>query len=187
MPTTRFQKMIYAFITVVITVHLFVFYNLSYVNGLSFAQLEKYGIPVFGHSYKLWTNILIEFICAYSIEMFVGSPYSVKLAFRVVDPSDNKPYMVETAIICATVGIMCPMMSFIATFLYGWSEITSLWAFIALWLRTIMHNFSLALFSQLFFIQPFVRTIFGLIFKKQLNRPEDQYVMESMVKSNRIQ
>lgn len=180
MPTTKFQKMVFAFITVVITVNLFVFYNLSYVNGLTFAQLEEYGVPIFDHSYKVWAVILIEFICAYSLEMFVGSPFSVKLALRVVDPSDNKPYMVETAIICATVGLMCPMMSFIATFLYSWSEITSLWAFIALWLRTIMHNLPLAFFSQLFFIQPFVRTVFGLIFKKQLNGQGDEWVMESM-------
>jgi hypothetical protein len=33
MPTTKFQKLVFTLITVVITVHLFVFYNLSYVNG----------------------------------------------------------------------------------------------------------------------------------------------------------
>lgn len=170
MPTTKFQKLVFAFITVVITVNLFVFYNLSYVNEFTYAQLKEYGVPILGHSLKVWAIILIEFICAYSLEVFIGSPYSLKLAFRVVDPKDNKPYMVETAIICATVCLMCPMMSFIATILYGWGEITSLWAFIALWLRTIMHNLPLAFFSQLFFIQPFVRTVFGLIFKKQLNR-----------------
>jgi hypothetical protein len=80
--------------------------------------------------------------------------------------------MVEIAIICATVGLICPMMSCIATFLYCWGEITSLWSFISLWLHTIMHNFPLAFFSQLFFIQPFVRIIFGLLFKSQLKQVE---------------
>jgi len=172
MPTTKFQKLVFALITVVITVHLFVFYNLSYVNGFTIAQLEEFGVPVLGHSFKIWAVILTEFICAYLLEIFVGSPCSLKLALRVVNPRENKPYMVETAIICATVGLMCPMMSFIATFLYCWGAITSLWSFISLWLHTIMHNFPLAFFSQLFFIQPFVRTIFGLLFKGQIKQNE---------------
>lgn len=175
MPTTKFQKLVFAFITVVITVHLFVFYNLSYVNGFTLAQLEEYGVPIFGHNCMIWAVVLIEFICAYLLEIFVGSPYSVKLALRVVKPCENKPYMVETAIICATVGLMCPMMSLIATFLYCWGEITSLWSFSSLWLHTIMHNFPLAFFSQLFFIQPLVRTIFGILFKGQLKQVEAEF------------
>ncbi|MBP7402097.1 MAG: hypothetical protein KBA30_05715, partial [Clostridia bacterium] len=71
--------------------------------------------------------------------------------------------------------LMCPMMSFIATLLYYWGEIISLWAFISIWLHTIMHNFPLALFSQLFFIQPLVRTIFGFLFKGQLKQVEVKY------------
>ncbi len=178
MPTTKFQKLVFAFITVVITVHLFVFYNLSYVNGFTIAQLEEYGVPILGHSGKIWTVILIEFICAYLLEIFVGSPSSIKLAFRVVNPAENKPYIVETAIICATVCLMCPMMSFIATFLYCWGEITSLWTFLSLWLHTVMHNFPLAFFSQLFFIQPLVRTVFGLLFKGQLKQEETGFSLQ---------
>ncbi|MET0017790.1 DUF2798 domain-containing protein [Oscillibacter sp.] len=175
MPTTKFQKLVFAFITVVITVHLFVYYNLSYVNGFTLAQLEEYGVPIFGHSCKIWAVVLIEFICAYLLEIFVGSPYSVKLAFRVVNPCENKPFMIETAIICTTVGLMCPMMSFIATFLYCWGDITSLWSFLSLFLHTVMHNFPLAFFSQLFFIQPLVRTIFGLFFKGRLKQEEAKF------------
>lgn len=33
MPRNQFQRMVFAFITVVITVHAFVFYNLYVVNG----------------------------------------------------------------------------------------------------------------------------------------------------------
>ena len=165
MPTTRWQKMIFAFITVVITVHLFVFYNLSYVNGLSLAQLEENGVPVFGYASKIWMIVLIEFICAYCLEVLVGSPCSLKLAIKAVNPSENKPYIVETAIICATVCIMCPAMSFIATWLYNDLATLTPVGFLAVWLKTVMHNFPLAFFSQLFFIQPFVRTVYGQLEK----------------------
>ena len=34
-------------------------------------------------------------------------------------------------------------------------------SFIATWLKTVMHNFQRAFFSQLFFIQSLVRTVYG--------------------------
>ena len=56
-------------------------------------------------------------------------------------------------------------MSFIAAFLYypfytGFSVLT----LIANWLKLVCFNFPFALLSQLFFIQPFVRTVFKAIF-----------------------
>lgn len=71
----------------------------------------------------------------------------------------------ETAIICATVGLMCPAMSFLAAILYypyysGFHFVTLL----ANWLKLVCFNFPFAFFSQLFFIQPLVRTLFKAIF-----------------------
>lgn len=71
----------------------------------------------------------------------------------------------ESAIICATVGLMCPAMSFIAAWLYypyysGFNMITLL----ATWLKLVCYNLPFAFFSQLFFIQPLIRTVFKLLF-----------------------
>lgn len=90
MPTTKFQKLIYSLITVIITVHLFVFYNLSFVEGLTLAEINKYGIPVFGTSSPLWKIVLIEFVCAFCIAVFIGNPYATMLAISVVNPSETK-------------------------------------------------------------------------------------------------
>lgn len=165
MPNTKGQKMLFAFITVLITVHLFVFYNLSYVNGLTLDMLESYGVPIFGIPCKIWMVILAEFCCAYLLEIFVGSPFSMRIAFRIAPPAESKPFVVETAIICATVAIMCPLMSLIAVFLYNDLGPMNFWGFCATWLRTVMHNFPLAFFSQIFFILPAVRKIFGWIMR----------------------
>ena len=62
--------------------------------------------------------VLIEFCLAITLEMTVGSPSSFKLACKVFNPAETHPVMFETAIICATVGIMCPAMSFLAAILY---------------------------------------------------------------------
>ena len=62
---------------------------------------------------------------------------------------------------------MCPMMSCIATILYNGINAE----FFANWMHKIVFNFPFAFFSQLFFIQPIERIIFGVLFKKQLSKP----------------
>lgn len=169
MPQNKFQKFIFALITVIITVNCFVFYNVFFVEHMTYA---KYGFITIG------TFLLVEFIFAMLCELLIGSPYSAKLAFKVVDPEKSPPFLVETVIISCTVCIMCPLMSFIAVFIYNGfvayifsPETFSLSAFfinfIPNWTTKIFHNFPFALFSQIFFIQPLVRKIFRHIFFKK--------------------
>lgn len=174
MPKTKLQRMIFAFITVVITVHAYVFYSLYVVNGTALMTAAGEsgvlraidalgGVYMCGRNVPIWAVVLTEFILAYGLEIFVGSPSSLKLAFKCFHPQSTHPVLLETAIICATVGIMCPAMSFIAAFLYypyygGFHVLTLL----ANWLRLVCLNFPFAFFTQLFFIQPLVRKIFSL-------------------------
>lgn len=72
MPRNQSQRMVFAFLTVLITVH------------------------------------------AYVLEILVGSPCSFRLAYKKFDPRKDHPMIFESAIINATVGIMCPAMSLIA-------------------------------------------------------------------------
>ena len=165
MPQTKFQKLMFALITVIITVPCFVFYCSSYEAGGFNVEIIKNSL-IF---------IPIEFVLAYLCEIFVGSPLSIKLALKAINPQKNDPMIVETAIICATVGIMCPLMSFLATILYngiigvgmnGAPLNDFLINFIPYFLQKVVLNFPFALLSQLFFIQPLTRRIFKAIFKQ---------------------
>lgn len=184
MPQNKFQKAVFAFITVVITVHAYVFYSLYVINGSLFTSLTGEasvlsairaigGVPAFGTNLPIWSIILIEFAFAFTLENLVGSPLSFKLACKVFDPKTTHPVLFETAIICATVAIMCPAMSLIAAAIYypystpyGFHVAT----FLANWLKLVCYNFPFAFFTQLFFIQPFVRTLFKAIFAKRNSR-----------------
>ena len=176
MPKNQFQRTIFALITVIITVHCYVFYSLYVVNGQSImnaagensvlsALNSQGGVYMLGHFLPIWAVVITEFIFAFALEVFVGSPCSFRLASKVFDPSKTNPVIFECAIICATVGIMCPAMSFIAAWLYypyyGGFNIISL---LAQWLKLVCFNFPFAFFTQMFFIQPLVRTIFKGIF-----------------------
>lgn len=171
MPRNVFQRAVFALLTVVVTVHAFVFYSLYVVNDLNLAAISKMGgVPMFGAFLPIWAVVIIEFVCAFTLEMVMGSPCSFKLASRVFDPRSTHPVLFETAIICTTVGLMCPAMSLLAAVMYypyqfmGFHVVTML----ANWLKLVCVNFPFALFTQLFFIQPLIRTVFKTLFRKDI-------------------
>lgn len=181
MPRNQFQRMIFALLTVIVTVHAYVFYSLYVINGSTFLALypdasgvldaigKMGGVYMCGRSVPIWTVILTEFVLAYALECIMGSPCSFKLACKVFDPTKTHPILFETAIICATVALMCPSMSLIAAFLYyPYYDGFNLLTLLANWIKLVCFNFPFAFFSQLFFIQPLIRTIFKLLFRKDL-------------------
>ncbi len=180
MPRNQFQRMVFALLTVIVTVHAYVFYSLYVINGNLFMSLTGEtgvikavnamgGVPMFGRNMPIWSVILIEFVLAYTLEVTVGSPSSFKLAHRVFKPGETNPVIFETAVICATVGIMCPAMSFLASVMYyPYSRGFNFMTLLANWLKLVCFNLPFAFFSQLFFIQPLIRTVFRLLFRRSL-------------------
>lgn len=140
MPRTQFQKLFFAFATVVITVHAYVFYSLYVIHGSTFiantgapgvleAINKMGGVPVLGHNIPIWAVL-----------------------------------------------VMCPLMSFIAAILYypySFMEFNVI-HFLAEWLKLVCFNFPFAFFSQLFFIQPIVRTVFKAVFKKDIEKRKEE-------------
>lgn len=181
MPRNQFQRMFFAFLTVLVTVHAYVFYSLYVVNGNTLIAVNEGatgvldaikmqgGVYMCGRFVPIWAVIIVEFILAFLLENIMGSPCSFKLACKVFDPRKDHPMLFESAIICATVGLMCPAMSLIAAFLYypyyaGFDILT----LIANWIKLVCFNFPFAFFSQLFFIQPLIRTVFKFLFRKDI-------------------
>ena len=138
---------------------------------------------MFGKMIPIWGVILIEFCFAYILETLIGSPFSFKLVSKIFNIKQTHPVIFETAIICATVGIMCPAMSFIALIMYyPYYSGFNLFTLLANWLKLVCFNFPFAYFTQLFFIQPLVRTIFKLLFKNEyLNDNNEECEKEKVV------
>ena len=180
MPRNQFQRMVFALLTVIVTVHSYVFYSLYVVNGGTLMTVSGQnsvldainamgGVYMCGRNCPIWMVVIVEFVLAYALEMLMGSPCSFKLASKVFDPRTTHPVLFESAIICATVALMCPAMSFIAAFLYyPYYEGFNLLTLLANWLKLVCFNFPFAFFTQLFFIQPLIRTVFKVIFAKDI-------------------
>jgi hypothetical protein len=179
--------MVFAFLTVLVTVHGYVFYSLYVVNGNILKQVTgadsvihainaQGGVYMFARMLPIWAVILIEFCFAYLLECVIGSPISFKMACGMFDPRETHPMIFETVIISCTVAIMCPAMSFLAAwFYYPYYEGFHLITLLANWLKLVCFNFPFAFFSQIFFIQPLVRVVFRALFAKDIAARSEQH------------
>lgn len=169
MPTTTLQRVVYAFLTVLITVHLFVFYNVAIERGGMtnhvFIDAEIF-VPV-------------EVVIAFLLEILLVGKLANKMAFSIVDPKVDRPYAISLAIICSTVVFMCPMMSFANTIIHNGITVE----FFAQWFQKIVINFPFAIFTQIFFVQPIVTKLFGIIFRKQLDNSHSGHMEDSIILS----
>ena len=180
MSKNRTQHLAYALITVFITVHLFVFYSLYVVEGDSLMQAtgtasvlqaldSQGGVYMLGTYLPIWLMILIETVCAFVLAVAMGSPLAFRLASRKFDPRRNHPMIFESAIITATVCLMCPSMSLFADICYyPYYEGFDIIDFLCRWFRLVCYNLPFAYFSQMFFVQPFVRFVIRRLFASNI-------------------
>ena len=72
MPRNQFQRMVFAFLTVLVTVHAYVFYSLYVVNGQTLMNITQEnsvlkairnqgGVYMFGRMCPIWMVVLVEF------------------------------------------------------------------------------------------------------------------------------
>ena len=165
MPKTKLQEVVFTILMVFVMVYAMICYNIALNMG--------------GMSNIVFLNAFHELVImgpiAFILDFFLYGSLSKKLAFRIVTPGVDKPIMLILAISSITVCLMCPTMSFFATLLFK----SAGKEFIAVWFQTTALNFPMAFFWQIFFAGPFVRAIFGMIFKEkepQVMKEEAEYL-----------
>ncbi len=196
MSRNRTQHLVYALITVFITVHLFVFYSLYVIEGDSLMQTtgttsvlqainSQGGVYMLGSYLPIWLMIVIETVCAFVLAVAMGSPLAFRLASRKFDPRRNHPMIFESAIITATVSLMCPSMSLLAdVFYYPYYEEFDVVDFMCRWFRLICYNLPFAYFSQMFFVQPFVRFAIRHLFAENISQRNEQNISKTVKPSD---
>jgi hypothetical protein len=153
MPKTIFQDFIYTVIMVVVMVYGMICYNIAISTGGMSNQVFVIALgelPIMG-------------TIAFLLEFFFVGKVSKKIAFRLVNPKEDKPILVTLAISAVIVSIMCPVMSFFGSVLFNFNGIENA---IAKWLQIWVINFPMALCFQIFYAGPLVRLIFKKIFKQ---------------------
>ena len=79
MPQNKKERAIFAFLTVLVTVHAYVFYSLYVVNGTTLMSLtgsssvlgainKLGGVYMIGHYLPIWSVVLVELCFAYFVK-----------------------------------------------------------------------------------------------------------------------
>lgn len=155
MPKTKFQNFIFTLMTAILMAYCMIVYSVAInsteglVNQTFLVALKEF--PVEG---------VIVFILAF----FIASPIAKKLAFRIVNPEKDNKMLVILSIQTFTVLTMVGLMSIYTLFAQHLINSNIVCNYIVLFCK----NFIMAYPLQIFFVGPFVRNIFRIIFKNQL-------------------
>lgn len=159
MPKTKFQEFVYGLMMTFFMVLAMEFYN----AGLREGALTAAGML------DALKEMRIMFPVCFVMGFFLIDLLAPKLAFRMVTPGEDRPVFITLVRASITVAFMCPIMSFWATLFLKQPAAAE---FIPSWLQTVVCNFPMAFFWQVFYCGPLVRFLFRLIFADRGERRE---------------
>lgn len=165
MPKTKVQKIVFGLLmsyTMAIGMEI---YNIAYKQGV---HLEAGGFSSMMNG--VFPAALAEAgymgILVFLFSNLWGNRFGAAFAEKYTNSEKDNPYFCQIMRQAGTVAIMCPTMSLVASILF--SVIMAHESVIqlpAIWLGTIIKNFPMAFFWNMFAAAPFTRWIFSKIFK----------------------
>ena len=147
MPKTTVQKVIFGLLMSFFMVLAMEMYNTGLRNG----GLTNAGIL------NALRELPLMFALCFLTSTVVGEPLAARLAARLAVPREW-PFAAVLARSAMTVCVMCPAMSLWATVIFQQPGIE----LVPSWLQTVVCNFPMAFFWQIFFCGPLVRRLFRL-------------------------
>lgn len=118
-------------------------------------------------------GIIMSYAMAYGMEVYNVAiregvnltPGGAAFAAKHCDPEKDNPYICRLLRQAGTIAVMCPAMSLVASILYNiimdGMPVTKL---PAVWIGTLIKNFPIAFFWNMFAAAPFSHWLFGKIF-----------------------
>jgi hypothetical protein len=164
-PKTLFQKIVFGVIMSYIMTYGMEFYNVSIKMGfnLSAGGFSNIKNIVFLETLKeVWFMGIIVFIVSGSF----GNRMGILIAEKHINNSIDNRYICQIVRQACTIGVMCPAMSLIASVIFSIIfDKKPVLELPAIWAGTVMKNFPMAFFLNMYIAAPLTRKIYGLIFK----------------------
>lgn len=165
MPKTKFQGVIFGIIMSYAMAYGMEVYNVAIKEGVNLVAggLSNMTNIIFWHA-AIEASYMGVFVFIFS--NLWGNRFGAAFAAKHTSPEKDNPYICQILRQAATVGIMCPTMSMVATILFniilaGQSPVN----LPAIWVGTLLKNFPMAFFWNMFAAAPFSHWLFGLIFR----------------------
>lgn len=151
MPKSFLQEVVFTVLMAFVMVYAMICYNIALNIG---GMTNEVFLMAFSELIIMWPAAIV-------FDLALVGFLSKKITFRIFNPQRDNVFLIITSISCVSVLFMCPLMSLVATILF--KDAGS--QFVAIWFQTIIFNFPMAFFWQLFFAGPVVRKLFALLMK----------------------
>ncbi len=164
MPTTKKQGIVFGII-------------MSYAMAYG---MEVYNIAIKQGGLSSMTNMVFWDACMEALYMGVfvfvfsnlwGNRLGARFMRKYCDPQRDHPYFCRLMRQAGTVAIMCPTMSMVASVLFNiilaGAPVVQL---PAIWVGTVLKNFPMAFFWNMFAAAPFTHWLFGKLFLRKKTR-----------------
>ncbi len=150
MPETKLQEVVFALL-----MSFFMVLGMEFYNGsIQMGEWTRAVFPI------MFGEMRFMLPLCFATSYFVMDKIAQKLMLRLVTPGQDKPILVVLVRSGITVSLMCPAMSFWATLIFHGISLD----FVNQWFGTVIRNFPMAFFWQIFYCGPLVRFLFGRIF-----------------------
>jgi len=164
MPKNKFQGVIFGLIMSYTMAYGMEVYNVAIKEGFS---LNPGGLSTMTNSVFLTALIEASYmgLIVFAFSNLWGNRLGSYLAKKHCDPKTDNPYFCQLMRQACTVMVMCPSMSLAASILFNiilaGNPISQL---PAIWVGTLLKNFPMVFFWNIFAAAPFTHWIFGRIF-----------------------
>ncbi len=110
---------------------------------------------------------LINWAIAYVLALFVAQPLASKLCFRLVNPSEGKPFLINLVMSTFMVCVMVSLMSFVGVMTNAIVTNTFSFDIILIYITNVCKAFIFALPLQILVVGPLVRYLFSVIYSRK--------------------
>lgn len=165
MPKTKFQSAVFGLIMSYVMAYGMEVYNVAIKMGfnLKTGGFSSMTNIVFWEAFK---EALYMGLFVFIFSNLWGNRLGAKFADKYCDPEKDNPYFCRIMRQAGTVAVMCPTMSLVATILFSIILGGQSWINLpAIWVGTVLKNFPMAFFWNMFAATGFTRIVFGLIFR----------------------
>lgn len=167
MPTTKKQGFIFGLIMSYAMAYGMEVYNVAIKEGFN---LKIGGFSTMTNN--VFFDALIEAsymgIIVFILSNFIGNRAGASFAAAHTDPQKDNAYVCQIMRQAGTVAVMCPLMSLAASILFNvilaHADPINL---PAIWVGTLIKNFPMAFFWNMFAAAPFTRWAFSRLFSRQ--------------------
>lgn len=170
MPKTKFQGAVFGLLMSYIMAYGMEVYNTAINMGfnLKAGGFSSMTNIVFLEALK---ETLYMGVIVFAISSLFGNKIGEKFAEKYCDPEKDNPYFCRIMRQAGTIAIMCPTMSLVATILFNIIMGGASWTNLpAIWVGTVIKNFPMAFFWNMFAATGLTRLIFSLLFRKKKDK-----------------